>query len=506
MRSRRKRSSVLVLDRRWLFGMVGIILLFLISVNCTLDAYTAAVLRGDLMPGEGPEADEEKTPGFLDIDPETALQDQTESVELFSDQLMADVGPSTGSPVPTHSSPTRISLELQDANLLDVLSMLAYKLDANVIFLAEPSTITIQTRSLSPLTTFQTILQKEGLDYLTLGDNYIVGQRERLYGDFANRMMLSRFSLFYVSASDMEGYLSQLGVPIQSLTVDNNQKAIWMQGTPMALGKAREIINTLDVMENASFAEGGGRKIRMPVATATGARAEEELEALIDLLSILLDGFRDGRTEVGWVTWDHPDPVPSIYMDWDNPIIKPYDIKMKITRDFNNDYSNQIRYLIAEGTPDNIDLVGQMIAAISGTPASPFSMQEEIIEDPELDYSQDLNDNNNNENDTVQWVPDVGGASFTSSYSVDLNAVPTAGGSLTGRGSYYEGASVTVTANPAEGYQFVRWIEGGAEVSTSRNYTFYIYNDRNLEAVFSKIETDTDEGNESEETEPNNVQ
>jgi hypothetical protein len=454
------------------------------TINCTLsDGFLPSTVTGS--------ETIQKEPVSAELENELSVQQplSADTVHL-SDELWAEVTDSITTPRPTTPGTSTISLDVRDANLLDVLSLLAYKLDMNIIFLEQPSQITVKTESLSPLTTFQIILQKEGLDYLTIGRNYIVGQRERLYSDFTNRMLLTRYSLFYVSPSAMEGYLSELGMPLQSLAVDSNQQAIWLQGTPMTLGKARELINTLDVMENAAFAEGGARKIRMPVATATGGRAEEELEALIDLLSILLDGFRDGRTEMGWVTWDHPDPVPYIYMDWDNPIIKPYDIKMKITRDFAGDYNSQIRYLIAEGSPANIDLVNQMISAIAGTPSSPITFGSEV-EEPESSSG----------GDTVQWVPNTTQQQSVArqSYSVTVSAVPQQGGSLSGSGSYTEGSAVTVTASAASGYEFVRWIENGAELSTASSYTFYIYTNRSLEAVFvqkaDSVELESDSGN-----------
>ncbi|MBW6464531.1 MAG: hypothetical protein K0B84_10170 [Firmicutes bacterium] len=475
MRSKR-RSAGRIRDRRLLVVGVALIAVFMLTVNGSLDS-SRFINTDNLQDGEMAAASLTRPDEPL-INPVLESIPITGSNVNFSDQLWAEVTDSITTPKAIAPSTSTISLDVRDADLLDVLSLLAYKLDANIIYLEQPRQITIKTSNLSPITTFQVVLQKEGLDYLLLGRNYIVGQRDRLYSDFANRMLLTRYSLFYVSPEAMQGYLSELGVPVQSLTVDSNQQALWMQGTPMTLGKARELINTLDVMENAAFAEGGARKIRMPVATANGPRAEEELEALIDLLSILLDGFRDGRTDMGWVTWDHPDPIPHIYMDWDNPIIKPYDIKMKITRDFAGDYGNQIRYLIAEGMPANIELVTQMISAIAGTPNSPLSFS---------DIAEEANDNNN-VGGTVQWVPSAQQQSYTPlSYTVSVNAVPNEGGSLSGSGSFTEGSTVTITAVPSEGYEFVRWIESGAQLSVNKSYSFTIYKNRFIEAVFIKI-------------------
>lgn len=484
MRKKRRSNHSYQFDRRLLFCLIGVIILLVATINVNpevnFDDQSPPVAEDEtLRVAESHDSDEEVVKPEKE---EPLAVDEADSTNVLSEQLWADVGEGTITPNATNSSTERISLNVKDANLLDVLSMLAYKMGINIIFLETPTQITLKTDSLSPVTTFQIILQKEGLDYLTIGHNYIVGNRDRLYDDFTNRMFLARYDLYYVSASDMESYIDELGMPVESLSVDSNQRALWMQGTPMTLGKAREIINTLDVIDNASFAEGGGRKIRMPVAIATGNRAEEELEALVDFLSILLDGFRDGRTDMGWVTWDHPDPLPRIYMDWESPIIKPYDIKMKITRDFANNYSDQIRYLVAEGTPDNIDLVNQMISTIAGTPSTPITFD---VGDQDLDTGT---------SDSIEWIPDTQQQSVSMrSYKISLEGVPGEGGSLSGDGSFTEGSSVTITATPAEGYEFVRWIEGGSEIATTETYSFTIYGDRTFEAVF--ISKPGEEGN-----------
>jgi hypothetical protein len=75
-------------------------------------------------------------------------------------------------------------------------------------------------------------------------------------------------------------------------------------------------------------------------------------------------------------------------------------------------------------------------------------------------------------------------ASTPNQYVVSLSASPSNGGSVNGDGSFNAGASVTVTADPAVGYSFVNWTEGGTQVSTSESYTFTIAGNRNLVANF----------------------
>lgn len=60
------------------------------------------------------------------------------------------------------------------------------------------------------------------------------------------------------------------------------------------------------------------------------------------------------------------------------------------------------------------------------------------------------------------------------------------GGTVTGGGSYAPGTSVTVVATPASGYDFVKWIYNGTELtaSTSASYTFVVNQQTDLVAVF----------------------
>lgn len=57
-------------------------------------------------------------------------------------------------------------------------------------------------------------------------------------------------------------------------------------------------------------------------------------------------------------------------------------------------------------------------------------------------------------------------------YALTVEAQPAAGGTVTGGGDYFEGATVPVTATPASGYQFVNWTVGANEVSTAASFNF----------------------------------
>ena len=77
-------------------------------------------------------------------------------------------------------------------------------------------------------------------------------------------------------------------------------------------------------------------------------------------------------------------------------------------------------------------------------------------------------------------------ANFTlNSYNVSATANPTAGGTVSGAGSYDYGASCTLTATASTGYTFTNWTENGTVVSTNAIYSFTVEGNRNLVANFT---------------------
>ena len=70
-------------------------------------------------------------------------------------------------------------------------------------------------------------------------------------------------------------------------------------------------------------------------------------------------------------------------------------------------------------------------------------------------------------------------------YSITATANPTAGGTVTGAGTYNQGASCTLTATANTGYTFTNWTENGSVVSTNADYTFTVEGARTLVANFT---------------------
>jgi len=73
--------------------------------------------------------------------------------------------------------------------------------------------------------------------------------------------------------------------------------------------------------------------------------------------------------------------------------------------------------------------------------------------------------------------------------AITTSSLPLNGGATSGDGAYAPGSSATVTATPNPGYKFSKWLDGGAIVSTARDYTFTVTGDRALVAKFKPVFT-----------------
>ena len=74
-------------------------------------------------------------------------------------------------------------------------------------------------------------------------------------------------------------------------------------------------------------------------------------------------------------------------------------------------------------------------------------------------------------------------------YTVTATVNPAETGTVAGAGKYEEGKEATLTATPAEGYQFVNWTVGDSIVSTENPYKFTVTADLALVANFKEAVT-----------------
>ena len=118
---------------------------------------------------------------------------------------------------------------------------------------------------------------------------------------------------------------------------------------------------------------------------------------------------------------------------------------------------------------------------------------------PASGYVLDAVEINDGTNTTTIAAADLASKTHTLTSNVTINPVWRAttstvtvttsatNGSVTGGGVVEKGTSVTLTATPDAGYQFVNWTVGGAEVSTANPYTFTADADVEVVANFEEL-------------------
>ncbi len=78
-------------------------------------------------------------------------------------------------------------------------------------------------------------------------------------------------------------------------------------------------------------------------------------------------------------------------------------------------------------------------------------------------------------------------ANFTiNTYTVSVSANPSAGGIVTGGGTFTYGQTCTITANVSSGYTFINWTENGSYVSSDASYTFTVTGNHSFVAHFTE--------------------
>ncbi|MCL2413808.1 MAG: InlB B-repeat-containing protein [Bacteroidales bacterium] len=147
---------------------------------------------------------------------------------------------------------------------------------------------------------------------------------------------------------------------------------------------------------------------------------------------------------------------------------------MPIDHYFVNVVTNPVR---AGVVPDGAYYADGTNITVSTTPNTGYDFVNWTINGVVVSTTADYNF------DVVENVTLV--ANFTlQTYTVSVSANPSVGGTVTGGGRYTFGTSVTVTATPSTGYNFIGWTENGTSVSTNASYEFTATGNRNLVANF----------------------
>ena len=155
----------------------------------------------------------------------------------------------------------KISINIENADIRDVLSLFATKLDVNIVYLGGSFTTSFSISEVDATTAFEIFMKSTGisgtaLSYIRDGDLLLVGPAASLATAFTEMLVFASFELDYMTADDLSDYLAMLGIAVNSFTVNDQDDMLFVQGFPYEVAKVNEVINMLD--NEAFYPDGSG--------------------------------------------------------------------------------------------------------------------------------------------------------------------------------------------------------------------------------------------------------
>ncbi|MEG0895347.1 MAG: hypothetical protein RSE93_06485, partial [Oscillospiraceae bacterium] len=183
--------------------------------------------------------------------------------------------------------PDKISVNFKNTDLRDALSAVAVNMELNIVYLGKPQSITFEANNISPWDAFEYMLKASDMSYLRKDKSLIIGTREMI-ANFPSKLAITRIPLNYITSEIITEKIQQLNIPVTIITVETNSKAIWVQGTAYDFTKVRELINLLDIQENAVDlnSEDKNAKRKNLIAIQLKFLTPEEFNAILQSIGI----------------------------------------------------------------------------------------------------------------------------------------------------------------------------------------------------------------------------
>lgn len=148
-----------------------------------------------------------------------------------------------------------ISLNVRNADIRDVLSALAVNMGSNIVYTEEPVKVDFSVQSVTCEEALDYLLKSVGMEYIKDNNTIIAGTRESLEKNYLDKIALTKFNLKYIRADVLSSQIDALSIPVKKVTLDTNDKVIWVQGLPGDLSKVAQLVAMLDKAENAYWSE-----------------------------------------------------------------------------------------------------------------------------------------------------------------------------------------------------------------------------------------------------------
>ncbi len=161
--------------------------------------------------------------------------------------------PITSANAPSSIVSSKITIKAKDASVKDVVSAIAYNAGYTVIFKGTDSKISVEFENMSPMKALDYVTRFAGLSYLKDGNTLLISTPEDLNTTFVDSLVLTKFTLKYITHTELMGQASALGLSsMKTVSQSNNQREIWISAYPKEMAKLKELIEILDASENIS--------------------------------------------------------------------------------------------------------------------------------------------------------------------------------------------------------------------------------------------------------------
>jgi hypothetical protein len=201
-----------------------------------------------------------------------------------------------------NESSDKISMDVRNADIRDVLSAIAITMGNNIIYIEAPMMVDFSVQNVAPSDALSLLLRTYGMDYIKLDSTLIIGLPEKLTTNFANNLSLTKISLKYIQSDVLSVMIDSLGIDVKKIFLDTNRQTIWVQGLPTALAKVRELVNMLDRSENAS-AEQNTSNYLLTSITLNYITAEQ-MNNVLQSMGLFRGIIMDGNPKTLWVYAD----------------------------------------------------------------------------------------------------------------------------------------------------------------------------------------------------------
>lgn len=162
-------------------------------------------------------------------------------------------------PITTANTPSgivssKITVKAKDASVKDLVSAIAYNAGYTVIFKGTDSKISVELEDASPMKALDYVTRFAGLSYLKDGNTLLISTPDDLNTTFVDSLVLAKFTLKYITHSELMGQASALGLSsMKTVSQTNNQREIWISAYPKEMAKLKELVDILDAPENISI-------------------------------------------------------------------------------------------------------------------------------------------------------------------------------------------------------------------------------------------------------------